>query len=106
MADRLRPGQPADAAPARAAAQPDEPQVHARPAYVPNEGAMMRYKVNGTIRIEYSYYAITEDFLPGDEDHCETDAWGVTITLIEDIEEIPEDQRLRALGMPMLPGIA
>lgn len=59
---------------------------------------MPRYKVNGTIRIEYSYYvnqeveaeseddaidAITEDFLPGDEDHCETDTYGCTVTPIE-----------------------
>lgn len=82
---------------------------------------MQRYKVDGSIRIEYTYYvnnevveaeseedaidAICEDFLPGDEDHFDCDAWGVTITLIEDDEETPEDQRMRARGMPMLPGI-
>lgn len=37
MADRLRSCQPADAEEARATAEPDEPALHARSAYVPTE---------------------------------------------------------------------
>ena len=80
----------------------------------------MQYKVAGTIRIEYVYYvdetvdaeseddaldAICEEFLPGDEDSTNYDTHGCNVTLIENEDEIPEDRRMRLIGMPMLPGL-
>jgi len=81
---------------------------------------MQRYQVTGRIKIEYSYEvnevveaeneddaidAICEDLLPGDEDRADYDTYGVKVTLVEDeSEEEAEDRRMRAMGMPMLPG--
>jgi hypothetical protein len=82
---------------------------------------MQRYKVEGMIKIEYTYYvaeeveaeneddaidAICEEFLPGDEDRADYDTYGCKVTLIEDEDELPEDRRMRLLGAPTLPGFA
>ena len=75
----------------------------------------VKYHVEGMIKIEYTYWvnedveaesednaidAITEDFLPGDENSSEYDSFGVKVTLIED-EEMPEDRRMRADRQPV-----
>lgn len=79
----------------------------------------MRYKVIGDVRIEYLYRvskeveaeseddaidAVCDKLSPSDAESFSIDT-GVTVTLIEDIEDA-EDVRMRRLGAPMLPGLA
>lgn len=82
---------------------------------------MPRYHVEGEIRIEYRWFvdeeieaeseddaidAVCEDLDTYQSLDSDTEAHNINVTLIEDEPEPAEDQRMRALGMPMLPGIA
>jgi beta-xylosidase len=81
---------------------------------------MQRYHVKGDIRIDYTWYvdqiveaeseedaidAVCEDLDPSDSFDLNTES-DCKVILIEDEQDLPEDRRMRALGMPMLPGIA
>jgi len=77
----------------------------------------MQYRVNGTVKITYSWLIVNEVVEGDDEDDAidaligdldPTDAFDTdydTYSLaIEEDAELSEAQRMQALGMPMLPG--
>lgn len=83
---------------------------------------MQRYHVKGDIRIGYTWSvdeiveaedeedaidAVCEGLDPSDSFDADTDASVKVVEVEEEGEEseLPEDRRMRALGMPMLPGL-